>query len=172
MIGVKLSNPNKAKGNSWERELSKYLSSIFNDSFIRVPNSGAFIGGKNIYRKQSLSENQIRRAKSDIQTPDNLPYLVFEAKFYSDFSFHHLFTENKQLDVWISQVLTTIDEKDCWFIAFKINRKGSYICFSSNLNNHFILQNHLSYKSYTITDLKTFIEGNVDKLSQIGLSGI
>ena len=33
----------KAKGSSYERELAKFLSEKYNGSFVRVPNSGAYI---------------------------------------------------------------------------------------------------------------------------------
>ena len=40
----------KQKGNVWEREVAKDLSEVFNENFIRVPNSGAYTGGANFHR--------------------------------------------------------------------------------------------------------------------------
>jgi len=40
----------KNKGSSFERDIAKLLSETFGESFIRVTNSGAYIGGK--YRKK------------------------------------------------------------------------------------------------------------------------
>ena len=40
----------KAKGSSYERDLAKFLSEKYNGSFVRVPNSGAYIGGSNFHR--------------------------------------------------------------------------------------------------------------------------
>jgi hypothetical protein len=40
----------KTKGNSWENTVSKHLSSLYSASFIRVPGSGAYIGGKTAVR--------------------------------------------------------------------------------------------------------------------------
>ena len=33
------------KGKSWEREAAKFLSDLYCKSFVRVVNSGAFVGG-------------------------------------------------------------------------------------------------------------------------------
>ena len=39
----------KQKGNAWERDVAKDLSETFNENFIRVPNSGAYTGGANVF---------------------------------------------------------------------------------------------------------------------------
>jgi hypothetical protein len=44
-------SPQKAKGSGFEREIAKYLSEKYGESFIRAPGSGAYIGGKNISNK-------------------------------------------------------------------------------------------------------------------------
>ena len=54
-----MSNKSKNKGKSWERDVCNFLSELYNQSFIRVPNSGAFVGGKNEFRKETLSTEQI-----------------------------------------------------------------------------------------------------------------
>ena len=56
----------KAKGSSYERDLAKFLSEKYNGSFVRVPNSGAYIGGSNFHRATNLSEGQVRGFKGDI----------------------------------------------------------------------------------------------------------
>ena len=61
----------KAKGSSYERDLAKFLSEKYNGSFVRVPNSGAYIGGSNFHRATNLSEGQVRGFKGDIIPPDN-----------------------------------------------------------------------------------------------------
>lgn len=72
----------KQKGNSWEREICKFLGETLGGNFQRVPNSGAYIGGKNVHRKASLEVGQARAAKGDIIPPDALPKLNLEAKNY------------------------------------------------------------------------------------------
>jgi hypothetical protein len=118
----------KAKGNGWEREVADFLSEMYGESFVRVPNSGAFIGGKNSHRKSNLSEQQIRGFKGDIIPGPSFPNLNLEAKFYKDFAFHQVLQGScKQLDEWINQMLTTCDELDINILAMKFNRKGSFI---------------------------------------------
>ena len=67
----------KAKGSSYERDLAKFLSEKYNGSFVRVPNSGAYIGGSNFHRATNLSEGQVRGFKGDIiwdkSKPDGTP---------------------------------------------------------------------------------------------------
>lgn len=118
----------KAKGNGWEREVADFLSQLYGESFVRVPNSGAFIGGKNSHRKTNLSEQQIRGFKGDIIPGPSFPRLNIEAKFYKDFAFHQAVTGScKQLDDWINQILTTCDATDINILAMKFNRKGAFI---------------------------------------------
>ena len=120
----------KAKGNGWEREVADFLSNLYNESFVRVPNSGAFIGGKNSHRKSNLSEEQIRGFKGDIIPGPSFPNLNLEAKFYKDFAFHQLYSGScKQLDGWIEQMRDTCDEKDINILAMKFNRKGAFVAF-------------------------------------------
>ena len=65
-------------------------------SFVRVPNSGAYIGGSNFHRATNLSEGQVRGFKGDIIPPDNWKYFNCECKSYADFPFHH-FLYNKKI---------------------------------------------------------------------------
>jgi hypothetical protein len=125
-----LPSKGKSKGNGWEREVADFLSELYGESFVRVPNSGAFIGGKNSHRKGNLSEQQIRSFKGDIIPGPSFPHLNLEAKFYKDFAFHQVLAGScKQLDDWINQILTTCDETDINILAMKFNRKGSFIAY-------------------------------------------
>ena len=75
-----MGSKSKTKGKIYEREVANFLSDLYNESFTRVPHSGAFIGGQNFSRIQNLSENQTRGFKGDIIPPDSFPLLVIEAK--------------------------------------------------------------------------------------------
>lgn len=154
----------KNKGKSGERELCKILEGIFGGSFIRVPSSGAFVGGKNAVRKESLSEGQIRNSKADIITPDHMPKFVLESKFYADFPFHMFLTSQDVpiLDGWIEQQLDCVDEGDFWMVCFKINRKGWFGCIEHT--NEFKLNHHIRYKTYSVFNLKEFLIDNKDKI--------
>lgn len=158
-----MASKSKNKGNSWEREICKFLSDTFGGNFMRVPNSGAFTGGLNAHRRASMSDTQVRNAKGDIIPPDHLPKLVIEAKNYKDFAFHQLLSpECKQLDTWIKQTLDTVDVGDVWFTIFKITRRGSYVAFDKKMveQHNFKLPNHCIYKTYVVCDMKDFFEIN------------
>jgi len=168
-----MTGKSKTKGNSAERELCNILKENFGGSFIRVPNSGAYIGGKNAYRREFLSEGQVRHAKGDIIPPGFMPKLVLESKFYADFPFHALMTEGKvpQLDKWIEQTLDCVEAGDLWFVCFKINRKGWYIVYPSELAEKVVVGNHCSYSdgknSFVITELTKFVSENKDIILEL-----
>lgn len=160
----------KAKGNGWERDICKFLGKTLGGNFMRVPNSGAFTGGQNAFRRTSMSDTQVRNAKGDIIPPDHLTHLVIEAKNYKDFGFHLLMSEEcKQLDKWIEQTLDAVDQGDVWFTIFKINRKGSYIAFERKLveKHKLVLANHCVYKDYIVCDFESFFTTNKDIILSI-----
>ena len=95
----------KAKGNSFEREVADFLTQLYHEKFIRVPGSGAYIGGKNTHRKQLLHEGQVRSFKGDIVPGESFPRLNAECKSYKDFPFHQLVTRCQQLEEWLDQLM-------------------------------------------------------------------
>ena len=151
-------NKNKEKGKAFERSVANDLTAIFNLSFTRTPNSGAYVGGKNAFRMDRLSESQILLTEGDIIVPDELRQLKIECKNYKQLSFHQLFTKCKQLDVWIDQAKS--DDK-IWFLIFKISRAGTFVCFS---NQHYPMfdtsHNILHYEDYIIMTYDEFFEEN------------
>ncbi len=165
----------KTKGNGWEREVADYLSTLYESSFCRVPNSGAFIGGKNTHRKNKLSEEQIRGFKGDIIPGPEFPKLNIEAKFYADFPFHQVVQGNcAQLDGWINQILTTCDERDINILALKFNRKGSYIAYqaqhkSLNLGSSYITYQNskTSHGTWIITEYNSFWQLNSTQIKNL-----
>ena len=68
-----MTSKSKIKGSSFERECAKFLSELYSASFHRNLNgSGAYIGGRNVFRKNTLSESQIRNSKGDITPPESI----------------------------------------------------------------------------------------------------
>jgi len=163
----------KDKGSQGERELCKILGEIFEGSFIRSAGSGAFIGGKNSFRKQSMSEGQVRNTKADIIPPDFLPRLVVEAKWYKDFRFHQLIQPgpNPQLDTWIEQTIECIDDGDVWMVCFKINLRGWYVAVPDGLSDDFSYNNYCVYTGkhgkFKVTDMKEFMTNNAHIIKQL-----
>ena len=121
----------KNKGKAFEREIANFLSDLYDESFTRVPYSGAFVGGKNAVRKEHLDEAQIRGFKSDIIPPAEWSKLNVECKHYADFPFHALLRPKDipLLDQWIAQTYDAADDGDFNLIIMKFNRLGRFVMF-------------------------------------------
>lgn len=163
----------KIKGSSFEREIAKYLSTKYNESFIRVPNSGAFIGGVNTSRKEFLHEGQVRSFKGDIIPGESFTLLNIECKNYGDFPFHQLLTSCKMLDTWLDQLMDVSDANDLNVLFMKFNRKGRYIAVQSNHQwkiTNYITYHNISHGTWVISELEEFFKlnsGLFKQLSQI-----
>ena len=161
-----MSAKSKRKGNNGERELCKILGGIFAGSFVRVPNSGAMVGGKNVYRRQTLSKAQDRTFRGDIIPPDHLPRLVIEAKSYREFRFHQLLQPGPcpLLDEWIGQASAVLDQGDQWFVAFKITLRGWFLAIPDAECADYAFDNYSVYTgkhgTFRITDLIDFFRKN------------
>jgi hypothetical protein len=151
MISNSMPSPQKAKGSGFEREIAKYLSEKYSESFIRAPGSGAYIGGKNQSRTQILHEGQIRSFKGDIVPGQTFTKMNVECKFYADFPFHLLLSgECKVIDAWLEQLMDVADPDDCNILFMKFNRKGRYIAVQSKLT--WVTDNFLYYTSPKLGD--------------------
>jgi hypothetical protein len=159
----------KAKGKSFERYTADFLRSLFQLPFNRVPNSGAFLGRSNFFRKDTLSESQNLLLDGDIIVPEELNFFKFECKFHADVALDRLFTSNKKIEDWIEQVKDHIEDKK-WFLVFKQNHILPYVAFDINLlkittktNKKIVLENYLDYqKKYIITKFESFFKTNKD----------
>ena len=150
-----MSSKSKIKGSSFEREVAKYLSDLYGESFIRnISGSGAFIGGKNFHRASTLTDSQILSTRGDIYCPESFANLNIECKSYANFAWHQLFDESKQLETWINQLMTVSDTYSLNMLCFKITRQGRYIAVPAKVSiiHHqrqqtgmFIDINHMNY---------------------------
>lgn len=158
----------KQKGNGFEREVAKFLSDTYKQKFVRVPNSGAYVGGQNAVRRDVLDDSQVRLFKSDIIPPDGWNINI-ECKSYSEFQFNQLFDgESKLLDKWIEQTLLVADDRDLSIILMKFNRIGKFVCVRSDA---FYLDIGLKYKDWWFTGWdQFFIPTNIDILKTISMS--
>jgi hypothetical protein len=159
----------KAKGNNGELKIAKFLTELFGAKFMRVPNSGAYLGGKNTDRKTLMDSVQISYFKSDIIPPTNMRRLVIESKFYKDFPFHKLVVHEPiaQLDKWIKQTLETTDPEDVWFVVVRINHKGSFACFDRRHLPDFVVDNYAVYYNYAWVDFEPFFTANKAKILEL-----
>jgi Holliday junction resolvase len=114
----------RSKGKTWEREICKILSEHLGDTFIRVPNSGAYVGGNNFNRFAGLSNNQQQLMQGDIIPPEKYNKLIIEAKNYKDIALHKILSgkDCQQLNNWIDQTYFNITDKYA-FLIFKITCK-------------------------------------------------
>lgn len=161
-------SPSKAKGSSFEREVATYLSKLYNESFIRAPGSGAYVGGKNQTRKEFLHEGQIRSFKGDIVPGENFTKLNVECKSYADFPFHLLYTGDcKVLDGWLKQMLDVAEEGDVSVLFMKFNRKGKFVAVQSSLtwgSDNFTYYSSKSLGDWIIIEFEQFFKLNRDLL--------
>jgi len=153
----------KIKGSSFERDIAKYLSDLYNESFVRVPNSGAFIGGINKDRKSYLHEGQVRSFKGDIIPGESFQLLNIECKNYADFPFYQILTTCKLLDDWLDQLMDVSDKDDLNVLFMKFNRKGRYIAVEQKhkwkMNNYLVYHSDI-YGSWIISELEHFFKLN------------
>jgi hypothetical protein len=163
-----MSSKSKTKGSSYEREVAKFLSGTYNEPFVRVPNSGAYIGGTNSHRKNFLDGNQAKSFKGDITPPDSWSKFNAECKNYADFPFHLVLTgECKQLDTWLEQLLAVEDTNDLNILFIKITRKGKYVCVQSKftwISDNFIYYTSKKHGDWMIFEFDSFFKHNVNLL--------
>ena len=130
-----MSNPNKNKGNNFEREVAKIFTETLGTSFKKTPGSGSFIGGTNVHRIKKITDNQSLLHRGDIIPGDGYEHLIIECKARKGFLFHKLFTKCVELDKWIDQVEINVNDlsenKKDWFycVIFKPNSCGLFICY-------------------------------------------
>lgn len=165
-----MTSPQKAKGNAWERTVADHLTILYGEKFIRVPHSGAYVGGANSHRKQYLHEGQIRSFKGDIIPGQSFPRLNIECKSYADFPFHQLFQGSvKQLDLWLDQLMSVADPEDYNILIMKFNRKGKFVAVEFDKHSdmplfveRYFLYDSVKYGRWALMDYDRFWELNRD----------
>lgn len=165
-----MTSPQKAKGNGFERETAQFLTATYKLPFVRIPNSGAYVGGANAFRKDTLDASQTKSFKGDIMPPEGWHKFNSECKFYGDFPWHLLFTsECKQLDTWLEQLLEVEDEEDVSILFMKFNRKGKYVAVSGKFNWSkacYFQYNSAKYGMWYIFSHDEFFKLNTENLQQ------
>lgn len=163
-----MTSPQKAKGSSFEREVANFLSKTYDESFIRAPGSGAYIGGKNQSRKQYLHEDQVRSFKGDIVPGQSFVNFNAECKSYADFPFHLMLTGKcKQFDTWLGQLMDVAEVEDCNILFMKFNRKGKYVAVQTKftwVTDNFILYTSPTFGDWVFIEYDHFFQLNRDLL--------
>lgn len=159
----------KQKGNNGELKIAKFLTELYESKFMRVPNSGAAVGGLNAHRKALMDREQLSLFKSDIIPPSHMQGLVLESKFYKSFPFEKLSGNERipQLEGWIKQTLDSVDEGDVWFLIVRINHKGTWACFDASLLPHLNIQNHTRYFDRVWCEFESLFTSNKLEIQQL-----
>ena len=159
-------SPQKQKGSGFEREIAKFLSETYNESFIRAPGSGAYVGGKNTQRKEILHEGQVRSFKGDVVPGQSFTKMNVECKFYADFPFHLALTGDcKVLNSWLDQLMDVADTDDLNILFMKFNRKGRFVCVQSKLTwitDQFLYYTSKNHGDWLIIEFDHFWKHNKD----------
>lgn len=159
-------SPQKQKGSSFEREVATFLSNLYQESFIRAPGSGAYVGGKNQVRTQILHEGQIRSFKGDIVPGQSFPKFNAECKSYADFPFHLVLAGDcKVLDGWLQQMMDVAESNDFNILFMKFNRKGRFVCIQSKytwITDQFMYYTSSKLGDWLIIDFDHFFKLNKD----------
>jgi Holliday junction resolvase len=161
-------SPQKQKGSNFEREIAKFLSDTYKESFIRAPGSGAYVGGKNQSRTEFLHEGQIRSFKGDIVPGQSFSKLNVECKSYADFPFHQVLAGScKQLDSWLEQLMAVSETNDINVLFIKLNRKGKYVVVQSKLTwvtDHFMYYTSPTQGDWVVLEFDQFFKNNTEIL--------
>jgi hypothetical protein len=173
-------SPSKIKGSGWEKEVADFMCKLYNESFLRTPSSGAYVGGKNAHRKEFLHEGQIRAFKGDIIPPLEWKYFNSEAKFYKDFTWHQLYTgKSATIDKWIGQVYDAADIGDLNIMFLKFNRQGKFVAVEKKIFEHLNgLDNYMQYSSdstnsiWIISEFTMFFKYNSDSIKAFSTQGV
>jgi len=159
-----MTSPQKAKGSGFEREVAKFLSDLYGESFIRAPGSGAYIGGKNQHRTAVLHEGQVRSFKGDIVPGQSFSKMNIECKFYADFPFHLLLSGDcKVINTWIEQLMDVAEAGDVNLLFMKFNRKGRYVavqCGSTWITDNFVYYSSSKFGDWLIVEFDDFFQHN------------
>ena len=160
-----MSNKSKIKGKSWERDVANFLTKLYKEPFLRVPNSGAFVGGHNIYRTQTMTEQQVRSFKGDIIPGPSFKNLVIECKNYKEFPFHKLVfgQEIKQLDEWIKQAQRSCEKGDKCLLCIKVTHKVSFVVWDFDKVQ---CPSAGEYKEYQYNEYSNFWEENFNEVKE------
>jgi len=101
-----MGNKSKRIGNTFEYEIRDVLREVTGDnSFERVPNSGAYFGGANQVRAITAREDLVEIMSGDLICPPNWRWVV-ECKNHEDVPYHQLFLGSgcKIIDEFLQQV--------------------------------------------------------------------
>jgi hypothetical protein len=120
-------NKNKDRGKKLEQRVCDIFTAVTGKKWMRVPNSGAYIGGKNVFRKKSMDATQILLTRGDVIPPDEYKNVIIECKKRKEFAWHQLFSSSKDLESFLEQVILDSAKGDIVLVIFGVDYKGEYV---------------------------------------------
>lgn len=171
----------KRKGKTGEKNIVNFLKDLTNLSWVRVPNSGSFTGGKNRERAKYLTEDQLSAMLSDIFPPNELFYkFIIESKFYKNFSFAKIIKKkefNKKLDRWCKELLydcitylmySKSSKPIIPLLWIRINNEGDWLLINEGYFTQ-LFDTKINYNNNAIYHLQKNYD-NIDILKNIGFN--
>lgn len=150
----------KQKGNSFERVVANLLSDKFKvylgkeKTFIRNPDSGSMLGGKN----QSRIETHLEEFQKfgDVLTPTTFRFSIECKSYKTPPSLNSILKQEvKQWDTWLEQA--NQDSKNAnreLLLIIKYNNTEPFVVVDKYINE---IKSILSYKQYLCYTLKDFL---------------
>jgi len=132
------------KGKGFERWVANHLTEKIGVKFHRVPMSGGFA---------TSFDTKAQEFQGDVFTEDDrYKNITIECKAHKELSITELFNPKSKLYDWIKQ--STDEAKDNpWILFFKINNKGTYICYPKMIQVDLV-----AFITLTLRKATTFIE--------------
>jgi hypothetical protein len=137
----------KKKGNSYEREIANEFSELFQDTFRRVPQSGAIVGGMNRDKNLTLRQDAQEILAGDIISPQWFPFSI-ECKNYGEKTGPNIYclleSDDKTLDKWIEQGRgdSQFSKKE-FLVMIKITRRAEYAVLDWEKFNEILKANNI-----------------------------
>lgn len=156
---------------NFERDIAEIFTEAFGQKFYRVPGSGAFVGGKNKLRLETMTDGQKRLFSGDIIPPEELNGLAIECKTRKGFNFNQLFqNSNKELNSWIDQ--TFENNPLLGLLIFKYARSPTFVLFKARFclsrGDSYFFYNPTIQEPYIITEFtKEWLDENTKIIQNI-----
>jgi hypothetical protein len=143
----------KKKGTHWELEVVHRLNERFKGyTFARSVQSGAYTGGFNSKRTESLTEDQKLVFVGDIRVPRNFIFAI-ECKAYSKIDFWEMFNSGSNLNNFLEQANNdAVKVNKVPMLIFKANNKLPIVFTKINIKNECVVFKYENWYCYRFND--------------------
>jgi hypothetical protein len=150
----------KKKGSSWELEVVHRLNERFKGYiFARSVQSGAYTGGLNSVRTETLTEDQLLVFVGDIRVPKNFIFAI-ECKAYNKIDFWEMFNSGSNLNNFLEQARIDADKiSKIPMLIFKANNKPPIVFTTINTYDEAVVFKYEEWFCYRFNDLFSHNDG-------------